>query len=509
MVKPKTTKLNRRTKYFPNHSDTIFSFSLLIASFVFGMLFRLWGAERPFWFDELFSVVISSQQLLDIPEFHVNYDIHPPLFSIFLHIWNIITGDSHSERILRLLSVFFSLGACIGLSWTAYEWKGRRFATTVAIISLLNPTVIIVATEARPYALISMFSALAMVPFFRMLSGNIEKKNIMLLAVLLLACIFTQYIGLIFTFGVFITGFLVVRERKIRRALFGCALIIVAVFLLWSPFFFKQMAFENLLFFDSHGALFRIGIAEFLVKVISFYAASSGGSGRFFGLLYSSALLFALVSMSYHLLFRDSKQNSKPKELATLLLWLVGPIIYMATIAVLNGRLNSATYLVGFGQISVFILALYLHRLSIYFKRYCNIALLAVVVLSAAASWGKVTNTQRHEDWPAAAHYFNRTISKQDTFIFSNGITKYMLAWYAPNAHYGLGNYIYTCSRLQDIPIKEIQKLCDKNRSIWVLDSYAGASGRKVSDVLLKCGFTLTKHKEVGPVDFSLWRKTM
>jgi len=122
---------------------------LLLGLTVAATLLRLPLLDRPVWFDE---ACMSSQRIGTTPQLLATLytDIHPPLFVAFMHLWNLLFGDS--EITLRMPALISGL-LCIPLTyWVGYRLIGRSPALLAALLLTLSPVHIWYCTEARMYA---------------------------------------------------------------------------------------------------------------------------------------------------------------------------------------------------------------------------------------------------------------------------------------------------------------------------------------------------------------------
>ncbi|MGK0156478.1 MAG: hypothetical protein ACI9SE_003447 [Neolewinella sp.] len=116
---------------------------------VIATLLRLPLLDRPVWFDE---ACMSSQRIGTTSQLLATLytDIHPPLFVAFMHLWNLLFGDS--EVTMRLPALISGV-LCIPLTyWVGYRLIGRSAALLAALLLVLSPVHIWYCTEARLYA---------------------------------------------------------------------------------------------------------------------------------------------------------------------------------------------------------------------------------------------------------------------------------------------------------------------------------------------------------------------
>jgi len=125
-----------------------------------GIAVRLRAAKAPFLTpDEALHLQIAgSANALDVYRASL-YNAHPPLFVLLLHFWKGVAG---SDWTLRLLPVLFG-SLFLVAAWT---WARRLFGDNAALLTLafcaFLPSVVLVSTELRGYALLLCMIAAAL-----------------------------------------------------------------------------------------------------------------------------------------------------------------------------------------------------------------------------------------------------------------------------------------------------------------------------------------------------------
>ena len=101
----------------------------------------------------------------------LNYEEHPPLYSIFLHYWRFF-GDT--EFILRLSSVIFGVASVIVLFFMARQIFNYKVGLISSLILALNPLHISYSQTVEPYSFTIFFSFLAIYFLIKALGNNIN-----------------------------------------------------------------------------------------------------------------------------------------------------------------------------------------------------------------------------------------------------------------------------------------------------------------------------------------------
>lgn len=114
---------------------------------------------QPLWWDEGYSVWFAHQSLGEMLRLTA-LDIHPPLYYALLGDWAALFGWSPVS--LRWLSVAAGVAAT-PLIYLVGDWlSGRRVGLLAAFLLAINPLHIYYSQEVRMYALVTVWSLLAM-----------------------------------------------------------------------------------------------------------------------------------------------------------------------------------------------------------------------------------------------------------------------------------------------------------------------------------------------------------
>ncbi len=113
---------------------------------------------QPLWWDEGYSVWFAHQPLGDMLRLTA-LDIHPPLYYALLGGWSQIFGLGPVA--LRWLSVAAGVAAVPLIYLVGYGLSGRRVGLAAAFLLAINPLHIYYSQEVRMYALVALWSLLA------------------------------------------------------------------------------------------------------------------------------------------------------------------------------------------------------------------------------------------------------------------------------------------------------------------------------------------------------------
>ncbi len=118
--------------------------------------------EQSLWADEGNSAALAARSLARITH-DVAADIHPPLYYWLLHLWTRLLGTSEAE--LRSLSALAGVALVYVIYRMGRRLRGEQVGLTAALVAALNPFLIYYSQEARMYALLGLWSGLALYGF--------------------------------------------------------------------------------------------------------------------------------------------------------------------------------------------------------------------------------------------------------------------------------------------------------------------------------------------------------
>lgn len=135
-----------------------------------GVLRVLLLDNKGMWLDETFSVWLASHSVVEILQWVVKIDQHPPLYYILLHYWIAFNGDSPYNT--RLLSVLFGAATIPIIYLIAKRMSGVNMGLAAAAILAFSPFHIYYAQEARMYTLLTFNAAVAIYALVRLLTDS-------------------------------------------------------------------------------------------------------------------------------------------------------------------------------------------------------------------------------------------------------------------------------------------------------------------------------------------------
>jgi uncharacterized membrane protein len=157
---------------------------------IIGALLRFYKLSNPsIWLDEGHMVWIGLKPLHEIIPFVNVYELHPPLYYLFMHFW-LKLGTS--EFIIRLPSVLAGIAGIYAVYLMAKEAMGHRTALLAAALSSFSCFEILFCQEARMYPFLLLFTSLCIYHFLRALNTG-RLFNLAFFTISALLGIYTDY----------------------------------------------------------------------------------------------------------------------------------------------------------------------------------------------------------------------------------------------------------------------------------------------------------------------------
>lgn len=213
----------------------------LLAAFVL-RLYHL--GEQSLWYDETVSAVLAGKNTADLIA-HTARDIHPPLYYLLLHFWQLVTGNHDFS--LAFFSLFWGM-VLIASTGTLARWVGgRQVALVTVALMTLAPFHIWYSQEVRMYTLGATFGVWSLMALWQLLTASRMKKRWM--GFWLLSAVAGLYTLYYFAFLLGWEAIVVVlwlarlpqteRNRKFRRWLLLAVALIIA-YAPWIPTAWRQ-----------------------------------------------------------------------------------------------------------------------------------------------------------------------------------------------------------------------------------------------------------------------------
>lgn len=249
-----------------------------------GLVLRLF-APSPMWLDEALSVQIASLGFSDMVD-ALRQDGHPALYYLLLGWWMDVFGDG--DTAVRALSGIATLGTAATM-WRIGARRSRDIGIAAGLIGLSAPYLLRYGTEARMYALLTLFVALAWFAVERAIDQP-RPARLLAVAAATAALIHTHYwtfwlIGAAL-FLLLLTAWRAPATRAASVRVGAAVAAGAATFVVWLPVFFDQLGSTGTPWAD------RARPAEIAVETMQ----AVGGNNRFEGELLGMLLaVFAVL----------------------------------------------------------------------------------------------------------------------------------------------------------------------------------------------------------------------
>ena len=144
---------------------------LVIAITLIGGFLRVFLLDKNgMWLDETFSVWLANHSVVDMLQWIVKIDQHPPLYYLLLHYWIARYGDT--PYYARLLSAIFGAGTIPIIYLIGKRISGVVMGVTAAVFLALSLFNIYFAQETRMYTLLTFNAAVAIYALVRLLTDS-------------------------------------------------------------------------------------------------------------------------------------------------------------------------------------------------------------------------------------------------------------------------------------------------------------------------------------------------
>jgi len=174
------------------------------------VLLGLWVpavANRPFWYDEYFT--LGMAKLPDLSQIRLMLETgrepHPPLHYL-LQRWVLVLGGK-MELSFRLISLFGLVASCTVVWFLAWRETGRHLAGILAVSILLSSYLSELAQDGRPYSLYCGLTGLTWLAWEQAKHNELSRLGLawrFLLGLLMAALVSTHY------YAVFVIGILLI-----------------------------------------------------------------------------------------------------------------------------------------------------------------------------------------------------------------------------------------------------------------------------------------------------------
>ena len=184
-------------------------------------------AEPLMRWDEGWSVAHASRSWLEVVQI-ASWEVHPPLFYLFLKLWLAL---GRNVFLVRFFPVLMSLLTVPLAFQVAKRWMGRRsLAWQAAALMAVAPGLVYYAQVTRMYPLVVIWLLLAAWALLHWLDTG-ERRALVVLLLAGLAALYTLYYTAFALVGLYLYGLLVARNR--RRSLLAVGATTLVFYLPW------------------------------------------------------------------------------------------------------------------------------------------------------------------------------------------------------------------------------------------------------------------------------------
>lgn len=150
----------------------------------------LYLTKADIWHDEGYTAAIIQQPLHDIVTITTT-DVHPPLYYVIMHVWQLVFGVSAVS--LRGFSMVCGIATISLLFFLLQKLFSKRIAIFGSFLAALGPFLIRYSDEARMYALAALLAVAATYVFVVAIEQKNKKYWWLLYGLLMAAGFYAQY----------------------------------------------------------------------------------------------------------------------------------------------------------------------------------------------------------------------------------------------------------------------------------------------------------------------------
>jgi hypothetical protein len=143
---------------------------VIVIALVGGFLRVFLLGSKGMWLDETFSVWLANHSVVDLLQWTIKIDQHPPLYYLLLHYWMALKGDT--PYTVRLLSTLFGVGTIPIIYLIGKRMSGAVMGLAASALLALSLFNIFFAQETRMYTLLTFNAAVAIYALVRLLTDS-------------------------------------------------------------------------------------------------------------------------------------------------------------------------------------------------------------------------------------------------------------------------------------------------------------------------------------------------
>lgn len=277
------------------------------------------------WWDEAFSVTVSSMDLHSLLIATLGDRVHPPLYYLVLHFWLTL---GQGEFVVRALSAFVGVLAVACMFPMADIVGQKRLGVISAFALAISPLHIWYSQEARMYSLIVFLILLGNYFFARLLRGR-NLANWMGYSISILLAMHTHYLALFIILAQM--TYLTLMRQRYRALLRKWLLCMLIVGLLSAPWFIAIFVTGG--FYQASISWIRsVAPQDLFWTVYDFGLGSTSDPGNPFNILAALLLTAILACVSVRLLLGNIAVQQR-NMLWFVTFWLSLPLMFVFLIS--------------------------------------------------------------------------------------------------------------------------------------------------------------------------------
>lgn len=319
---------------------------------VVGLLFRIWGLNKPegLWNDEYVSYMISVTPFKDGFISAIKSQCHMPFYYLYLKLC--MAWGGQSDLLLRISSVIPGVLAIIVMYFVGLQ-KDKKTAIMASLMTAISSFLIYYSQEVRLYSILFLFSALALLYFLKF-TKNKTITNLGGLILFDFLILFTHTIGFVFVFiQLLVLSVQLFKEHK--KMITALWVSLICLFGLSAPLILKIFTTKS----------FSQWWGNFTISKIGFLFTD-----------YFSPVLTNLVNAPSKLFYIDSFSFFCFFSITTLIaIFFIGKAIY-------QNKQNTALFLIAAGTVLVMVIAALIGKL-VFITKY-SIEIYPILLFLAA-----------------------------------------------------------------------------------------------------------------------------
>ena len=362
------------------------------------------------WLDEGYSLAVARRPLGALIRFTAQYDTHPPLYYILLHLWAGIAGTVLLAA--RLLSLVCGAGSVAALYMVAGRLFDRSTALRAALLLAISPLACWYADEARMYAAAGMLALLAIAALLR---AAIDPRCWPLYIGTGALALYTDYSAAYLLIGATLgypllvgTGRATLRPWLLSAAALGALGLPCLALLVWQT---RNLASIGFIPAPTPGI-----VGATLLELLGQHSALPQ--------LVAMAGL-ALAALGLLAAWRDRQAPRARRAYLYLAILVLTPLAIPLAISVAH-----PVFLTRTAMMAIYGLLILFARGSMVAKPRRELATLLPLLLLDAQALHTVSTTTINDDWRGAARYLHSTALLGDVLVFQPGYLQLPFALY-------------------------------------------------------------------------------